>query len=238
MLKEAIKYLTELGEAKTLTVNKQEYSTQPLQLLKQPTPESIYVRSLSGLVEYLQSEFDGTEPAMIHVESPTSVKVFSQTNSNEEREHHIQAEAMIPKFSFDRFHDTEEFNIKLQSCFVKNEDRDIMLKIVGNIKEENVRTVGDDGTSQAVTAKTGIASVGSVKVPNPVNLAPRRTFVEVDQPESDFVFRMRSGANSPECALFEADGGAWKIEAMRNVKEYLSHALAPQIEAESVYIIA
>jgi hypothetical protein len=91
---------------------------------------------------------------------------------------------------------------------VKNEDRDIMLKVVGNIKEETVNTIGDDGVSQAVVAKMGVATVANVKVPNPVVLKPYRTFVEVDQPESEFIFRMQSG---PRCALFEATAanGNW-----------------------------
>ncbi|SDO80479.1 hypothetical protein [Halobacillus aidingensis] len=233
MLKEFAQYLVKLGTPDVLTVNEQQYSTQPLQLLKKPTPSTIGVRSLSGLVDYIQSEFDGSIPLMIHVESPTRVKVFSQTNVDEERDHVIVADAMIPEFRFDQFYDTEAFNIKLQSCFVKNEDRDIMLKVVGSIKEEGVQEVGDDGISQAVTARTGVATVGNVKVPNPVELAPRRTFVEVEQPESDFVFRMRQG---PKCALFEADGGAWELEAMENIADYLESSLEAQ--ANRIHIIS
>ena len=235
MLKEFVEYLLEVTSPKTMTVNKQEYSTRPLHLLKNPTPDTIQVKSLSGLIDYIQSEFDGSVPLMIHVESPTRVKVFSQTNANEDREHVIQADAMLPEFRFDHFYNTEQINIKLQSCFVENEDRDVMLRVVGNIKEEGVKEAGDDGVSQAVTARTGVATVGNVKVPNPVLLAPRRTFVEVEQPESNFVFRMRSG---PECALFEADGGEWKLHAMDNIAEYLSAALEEQIKAERIYIIS
>ncbi|WP_079479690.1 hypothetical protein [Halobacillus salinus] len=235
MLKEFAEYLIKKGSTEVKEVNKQNYSTEPLHLLKRPTPQTIKVKNLSGLVDYIMSEFDGTEPLMIHVESPTKVKVFSQTNADEERDHVIQADAMLPQFDFDSFYDTEAFNIKLQSCFVKNEDRDVMLKVVGSIKEEGVQEVGDDGTSQAVTARTGVATVGNVKVPNPVLLAPRRTFVEVDQPESDFVFRMRSG---PKCALFEADGGAWKLQAMNSIADFLESSLAKQIEAERIYIIS
>lgn len=64
-----------------------------------------------------------------------------------------------------------------------------------------------------------------VVVPNPVTLAPYRTFVEVKQPESKFVFRMRKSEEGPQAALFEADGGAWKIEAMQRVKEFLEDKL-------------
>ncbi|MDF9627266.1 hypothetical protein P5775_32030, partial [Bacillus cereus] len=99
----------------------------------------------------------------------------------------------------------------------------------------DVKEIGDDGVSQAVTVKTGVASRGNAKVPNPVQLSPYRTFVEVKQPESKFVFRMREGAR---CGLFEADGGAWKLEAMNNIKEYLNEALAQEIESKKVFVLA
>jgi hypothetical protein len=108
------------------------------------------------------------------------------------------------------------------------------LKVVGNIKKEDVRTVGDNGVSQSVTAKVGVATVGQVEVPNPVALMPR-TFVEVEQPESNLIFRMQNG---PRYALFEADGGAWKVQAMKNIKDYLLAALEEEFEFEKLVIIA
>lgn len=36
---------------------------------------------------------------------------------------------------------------------------------------------------------------------------------------------MQEGREGPLCALIEADGGAWKKEAMQNIKEYLAAAL-------------
>ena len=62
-------------------------------------------------------------------------------------------------------------------------------------------------------------------VPNPVTLKPYRTFLEVDQPASDFIFRMKEYSGSIGCALFEADGGAWKMEAMQNMEAYLQDEL-------------
>lgn len=59
----------------------------------------------------------------------------------------------------------------------------------------------DDGVSQVATARSGVASVGKVVVPNPISLRPYRTFLEVEQQESDFVFRMHEG---PKLALFGA----------------------------------
>lgn len=36
---------------------------------------------------------------------------------------------------------------------------------------------------------------------------------------------MRKSEEGPQAALFEADGGAWKIEAMQRVKEFLKDKL-------------
>lgn len=235
MIKEAIQYVVGLGNLKREFIEGQEYSSQKLFLIPEALPESINVKTLSSLVDYIKSNFDSTGNVMIHIISPTEVFVFSSYNGNMSRKHFIKASAMLPKFNFDNFYRSEEFNIKLQSAFVKNEDRDIMLQVVGNIQEEAVQSVGDDGISQSVVAKVGIASVGNVKVPNPVLLAPFRTFVEIEQPESEFIFRMQKG---PTCALFEADGGAWKNIAMNRIKAYFEQELAEELNNKQVVIIA
>ncbi|MED1603028.1 hypothetical protein [Alkalihalophilus marmarensis] len=235
MIREALQYIVGMGKAETHEVNGQAYSDKQLHVIKEPTADAINVRSLSGLVEYIKSEYEWDEKLMIHVVSPTEVVCFDALNTNKNRNEYIQANAMIPSFNFDNYYDTESFNIKLQSVFVQNEDRDIMLKVVGNIKEEDVKTYGDDGVSQLVTAKSGAASVTDVVVPNPVSLKPFRTFVEVEQPVSEFIFRMRRG---PQCALFEADGGAWKLHAMKNIKNYLISNLQEEINADKIVVIA
>ncbi len=235
MIKEALQYIVGLGTTEIKYENGQAYSTNKMHLLEDPIADNLKIRSLSGLVEYLKSNFDTEDKLMVHVESPTDVVAFTDLNGDRNREILIKANAMLPSFSFDRWYDSEEFNIKLQSAFVKNEDRDIMLKVVGNIREENVKNVGDDGVSQAVSAKVGVATVATVQVPNPVVLAPYRTFVEVKQPSSDFIFRMQNG---PRCALFESDGGTWKIEAMSEIKKFLESELQQEIEAGKIVIIA
>ena len=103
----------------------------------------------------------------------------------------------------------------------------MLLKFSGTVKDESIVEYGDDGVTQKATVKTGITSVGDAIVPNPVKLQPFRTFIEVTQPESAFVFRMRQAdGRGVECAIFEADGGAWKNAAMKSIKEYLQNELA------------
>jgi hypothetical protein len=68
----------------------------------------------------------------------------------------------------------------------------------------------------------------SEKVVNPrVTLKPFRTFREAEQPSSDFIFRVKADEIKGNlCALFEADGGYWKIAAMQNVRTWLQNKLA------------
>ncbi|OSB00487.1 hypothetical protein B2H85_13365, partial [Clostridium botulinum] len=55
-----------------------------------------------------------------------------------------------------------------------------------------------------------------------VTLAPYRTFPEIEQPLSRFIFRMQQG---PSAAIYEADGGAWRNQAMQRIKAYLEEEL-------------
>ncbi|ASA22340.1 hypothetical protein [Paenibacillus donghaensis] len=233
--RDSLEFLAQSGKTEVVNVNGQQYATHQLYKVAEPTPAPLVVRNLSGLVDYLKSEFDKQAHLLVHVVSPTQVSVVSSYNNDFNRREIIKAEALLPEYRYGAFYDSEDFIIKLQSGFVSNEDRTKLLKVVGNIKEENVRQVGDDGVSQSVVAKTGVATVEDVKVPNPVLLAPYRTFIEVKQPESAFVFRMKDG---PSAALFEADGGAWRNAAIEAVAAYLSDELNELITAEHVVVIA
>ena len=99
------------------------------------------------------------------------------------------------------------------------------MKLAGNIEKKNRQTFSDDGRTQVATMTVGVASKADVIVPNPVELIPYRTFVEVQQPASKFVFRINDGGNEPVFKLIEAEGGLWKNEAIANIKQYFFEAL-------------
>lgn len=232
MIKEALQYIVGLGEANVKEYvlpdgEKGLYSDKPLHRLETPIPvaEKLYLHTLTGLVDYIKSGSDKFADKMIvEVQSPTKVHLYSQLNEKRSREYLIEVDAMVPEFNFDRFYGQEEFCIALQSKFVPNEDRELLLKFAGTVEAGTVAQYGDDGVTQKATIKTGLTSKGEALIPNPVVLRPYRTFLEVEQPESAFIFRMREGYGV-ECAIFEADGGAWQIEAMQNVKAYLEKEL-------------
>lgn len=239
MIKEALQYIVGLGEANLLDVEGYTYSDKPLEKVSYiPYPEPIKLKTLSSFVEYIKNfreceMADGK--AIVHVESPTKVRIYSALDKECNRDKYAIAEAELPYMEFGTFENHESFCIALQSKFVDNEDRRLLLKFAGTVQDGTVTEYGDDGVSQKATVKTGLSSKSDAIVPNPVILKPFRTFLEVDQPESAFIFRMKNGNYGVQCALFEADGGAWKIEAMKNIKEYLQEELK---EVEDLVVIS
>lgn len=198
--------------------------------------DPLIIKTLTGLVDYIKSNLERKEAKLLlHIEKPDEVSLMGLLAEDGSREYLASAQAIVPRFNFDYYLDIEEFNVALQSVFAPTADRDILLKVVGNLKEDNVKTTGDDGISQAVTIKTGVATAADVKVPNPVTLAPYRTFIEVKQPESKFIFRMKDG---PRGAIFEADGGAWRNQAILNIKTFLEEQLANEIASGKITILA
>ena len=235
--REAIEYLVGLGLENNPIVRVDGlgvYSKTQLRRMEKPVADTLCVSTLTGLVDFVKNNIDKlTGELLVHVKSYEEVYLYSPLNADRNRELFLRAEAILPSnIRYDRFLDTEQFNIMLQSSFVDKGDRKTLLTYTALTQDGPVRTIGDDGVSQQVTVKTGVASLENAKVPNPVELAPYRTFPEVEQPTSKFIFRMKEG---PSAALFEADGGAWRNEAIKNIKEYLAKELE---EFKNVKIIA
>lgn len=236
--KEALQYVVGLGKAEVIDVKGHKYSTVALERIIDPAPAAIKATTLTSMVDYIKSKIDNkfSDKLLIHVVSPSKVVLLSELRVDEARETYMEVNALTPDIYFGSFMDVEKFNIMLQSTFVSNadDDKEIVLKVVGNVTDNVVKDTSDDGISQAVTIKTGLAKKGDVLVPNPVNLAPYRSFPEITQVETPFVFRMRQGRENPEAALFEADGGAWRNECMNRIKEYLKANLN---QVENIEII-
>lgn len=188
-------------------------------------PEPIRVSSLSSIVDFIAGSSDARDAKelIVKIVSPTEVSLQGTLDAHGRRRTFMRAQPVMDRFDFETWYDREEMNIALQSRFVPNDDQKALLKFIGNYKESTEQSATDDGVTQVASVRTGAASVNNVKVPNPVALMPYRTFTEVDQPESEFIFRMHEGMRS---ALFEADGGAWRNEAIKRIKDYFISKIA------------
>lgn len=221
----------------------EEYSSRPVYVLpikKIPQPEPLRISTLTGFVDYIQShakDAPNEHFSMVHIVSHKEVRLVSQLYGPSQRDIFTIAacEDLFGKsFMFGAYYDHESFVISLQTLFVNTPEREQVLRVIGTIKENSVRESSDDGISQSVTARAGIALVSDVLVPNPVNLRPYRSFRELEQPISPFVLRVQPAheGSKPQCALFEADGGQWKIDAIDAIRKYLeAHNLGVPIIA-------
>ncbi len=205
-----------------------------------PQPAALALNTLTGLVDYVNKVaivdgLDGTVKARIFLQvvSHREVRVLSGLDESYQTRDVLAVataeQLFADRFKFEAYLSAETFIIGLQANFAKTKERDELLALVGNIREQAVKNTDDDGVSQTVTAKQGVSLATEAKLPNPVTLVPYRTFREVGQPESTFILRAQGSDKTqegkPSLALFEADGGAWKLVAMQRVREYLTKAI-------------
>ena len=241
MIKEALQYIVNLSKPSIESINGNTYSDKTLhRICHNPHAAPIKLNTLSSLIDYIRSGVDELHGRMIiHVQSPTRVQMYSALDGDRERECLVEVNALIPDFDFNQFTDHEKFCINLQSKCIDTGDRALLLKFAGTVEAGSVAEYGDDGVSQKATVKTGITTKTEALVPSPALLAPYRTFIEIEQPMSSFIFRLQQDKyNGIKCALFEADGGAWKIQAVQSIKAYLTEALCELPFADIFTIIS
>lgn len=231
-LKEALQYLVNLGEKEArpevLEICGKTYATKKLvRYGEEEKAAALDVSSLTAILDYIAAAGPELRRDMIlHVDSPKRVFLLSFLNEERCRECLLVAEANVSEFGFDRWYDQERFIMELQANFLPNEDLEKLQAVAGNVEGGTTTNYGDDGVSQKATIKSGIATRENIVVPNPATLIPYRTFPEIEQPSSKFVFRIRDNRDgAPEFKLLEADGGVWKTDAIAQIKEYLRHGL-------------
>lgn len=194
-----------------------------------PVPEPYTFFTLDGIVDYIKANVEGLIPSdseddlILHVVDQCTVRLMSHPSVNQKKRYCIaKCEAHVPLIRFGQWLDSESFNTMLLSTFIPTDSREVLFKVISNLIKEQNCNLADDGVSQVVTVKQGITTASNITFKNPVCLQPMRTFPEVDQPESNFTLRVNENAL---ISLHEADGGAWKNEAVANIKEYLQDKL-------------
>ena len=241
MIKDALQYVIELSQKRVENIDGKYFYFQdgvPYLVNKCRKCETLQLSTLTSLIEYIKQGLDKnsfkSDRMVIHVVSETEVRLITELNDDMGRYAVVSVKARLPKIVLNDFMNQENFIIQTQSMFVDNEDKQIVLKVAGNVEDKTVAQYGDDGVTQKATIKSGLANVEDVIVPNPVVLMPYRTFFEIGQLSVPFIFRMRNGSNGVNCALFEADGGMWKGTAVHEIAEYLKNELAD----ESIVILS
>lgn len=239
MLKAMIEKIENMAGPKVYHIGEEDFASQELVRVepKKDFPKSICLTGLDSVCKMVRNEAADLFPEdqiLIQVADYRTVKVFTTLDGEMDRYALYTCEADTPQVRSNVFMAHEEAVVQLRSLYIPNEDLTYLLKLLSGISTESKVTSNDNGVSQTVEAKTGVALTASVEVRPYVNLQPFRTFLEVNQPESLFLLRLKEGGN---VGLFEADGGVWKLEATRNIAGYFEEHLKDLIGSGQVVVL-
>lgn len=231
LTKEAIDKIESLvNNARTVEVNGTTYSSCDLRPVRdEPDVRTLEMSTLTSLIDYIKDNFDDLEKSnlAILVESPTHVSLISSLwGKSRNRDRYVSVNLERSRFPFGRWLSQEEFAIEFRTKMQAKEgdDSDYVLGMIGNIRADSEALAQDDGISQEVTVRKGVSGhlAGKEKVKPIVKLSPFRTFNEIEQPQSEFLLRLRHDEDGMKAALFEAGGEAWKLDAVIMTKEFLT----------------
>lgn len=227
MERTGIEKIVELAAPNVQEIDGRTYTDKRIIPVERPRVKTLELTTLNSLVKLIQEEsIDYITPLIVQVSSYDAVEVFAGIQTaDRKRENPYCCKAETVHIQFDQKLDYESMMIALKSKFVQTSELLELVKLLGSITERNSAQVSDDGFSQNVVVRKGIALKDNKTINPIVKLKPYRTFAEIDQPESEFLLRLSDGAN---VALYEADGGAWKLEARKRIADYLREALDGQ----------
>lgn len=226
MLKEFVEKIELMALKSNLITleNGRVMSAYPLNPVKEPEVECLRCHTLTAIKDYIGS-IDGNPNMMVHVKDWNTVRLIGQVFGHErQRDCFVESKSYDIEHLFDCSVRLEQFIVYIQSSFVQDDTTAAILKILGNVVQGKEAEYADDGLTQRVTTRAGVTRREVVDLPNPVTLRPFRTFMDIEQPASLFVLRLKAGRDGeqPTVSLTEADGGAWKNQAIASIKEFFS----------------
>lgn len=237
MLKEFAQYLVSLKDNKTYTIHGDTYSDHDLVRIAPhiDRPSHFSVSGLDSIVKLVQWELGRLAhlPVFIRVDSHQLVSVVTTYDDVMCRDNLYTAKCDVPGF-FDGFRPYEEAIIALRSQFVPGDGVDYLLDLLSRVSRDNGVTTHDNGVSQEVEARQGVSLKTMVQVKPRVPLRPFRTFLEVEQPESEFLLRLDNDGN---VGLFQADGGMWQQTAKSSILAYFEDKLSTEIKDGKVVVM-
>lgn len=221
---DAIEKVLAIGTPHEVQAHGLVYTDKPLHMVKEPPYTTHRIHTLGGLVGLAVRLASSHEGLMLVVVSHEQVVLrMAEYTAENHSPVLVEAEPMpTERFPMNQFVDAEAFCLMLLTRFVQDETVRDLFKLVSSLTESDVQVSEDDGMSQRTTVMAGIATRADVALQPFWTLRPYRTFAELEQPASPFLLRLKSvKGERPRCALFEADGGRWKLAAHQAIREFL-----------------
>jgi len=242
-LAESLRYIAELKDEgldkRVVTVDGEEYLVvdgEPVaiehlvKLSSEISEETVNLSTLQGIVDFFGAEiWEPADDLFIRVVGHELVWVESKAR----RLTGVLPLAAKASFSaqqqrFGEWLAIDDFMTWLLTRFVRTDDLKILQDLLGRgAKIEAVRQVSDDGVSSQLKRSRCAKLEWTGNVQPHFALAPRRTFPEIDQPESLCTLRFKNNTDDEPILmrLIESDGGGWKVKAMASIAEFLADKL-------------
>lgn len=220
MLAKTIDKIVSLKETKIFEIGGQTYADASLTRIPPHVdrPDCISVSGLDSICKLIRTELEkvGTT-IMVQVKSNDTVEVMTTYLSDFSRNTLYRAKADAP------------------GLYTGFRGREVaLLDLLSRMTNENSVSTNDNGVTQTVEARQGVALNALVEIKPRVMLRPFRTFLEVEQPESEFLLRVDPDEG---IGFFEADGGIWKLEAKKNIADYFLKNMGDLIDAGKVVVM-
>lgn len=182
---------------------------------------NLTVNSMQALADYIEYGCEGIAKTelFIHVVSPERIELYQKVTDEKIRPclMSVIIDPEFESFRFGRYMESEDFTIGLQSLFEASNDLPKALVKASSICAQVAIKKDDKHGATNMSVSNEIKSGDDEIV---FNLRPYRTFREIKQPLSTFVFRI--DAKSLDCKLVGSCGGSWRIKARDEIKKWLS----------------
>lgn len=214
-------------EQKTVVIDGKTYTDRDLKLIVNDSrPAPLKFLSLTALFDYVREKCEDISGGKVFflVDNINHVSLV-QEFSGERKTRTVFAEVnpiTTDTFPFTKWMDIESMIINAKTYFLPGDDLDEIISLLSSVSKDSSVDTKDDGVTQQVNVRVGLRGALTEKKDSKgiFKMAARRIFPEVDQPVSDFIFRMKA-SDPVMAAIFESDGGAWKLQALENIGNWL-----------------
>lgn len=227
MLKELFEWVArEAGMIHEVETDQGMFYNRQLHRPSDPVPTPIRCHSLTGVIDAVAWLGERAAGASLQVRDHGNVYVLSPHTDQDQTSHTlVHAECFNDFEGYERWFTPEHFRIWAVGNFVYDDHLQALIRAISKVQSFSNSDLEDDGISQTFQARKGVSLVENAGVDPIQKLRPFRTFSEVDQPASEFLFRMRESRGSGvEMALMTIEDNSWRNAVMKDIVDYFQSA--------------
>jgi len=219
MMKEAILHLQNSHEPKCISSGERNYIAYNGNMMEvKPHFITLEVQTLEGILGYTQAELTPTLD-FINIMSPTHIVGYGTVGKSQYRAQLLTAKAKTKEFPYGRQLSMEDFILNVQVCFAECDDKAELLSAVSRVVQNSQVVQEDDGITQTLEIKSGIALKENKRISPVRNLEAYRSFPGFASPAAPFLFRAHKDEKGVKFSLTDMAGDNWigaTMEALRS----------------------